>query len=1107
MSGISADDEELLIDLLLEWEDSQKSKHPKTPEEICTGRGDFLEEFKRRIHDLICLNRLIYEDQFFPVNDNQMSDSSTVVAFPEIPGYEIHDVIGRGGMGIVFKATQLRLNRRVALKVVKGGWWASEREIARFKSEADMLARLHNPGVVQIYDLIEHNGIRCLVLEYVHGKSLAELSRQSTFEPRRAASLTRDIASIMAVIHSNGILHRDIKPANILITSDNRVKITDFGLAREPIADGGQTMTGEILGSPHFMAPEQANGKHSSISVRSDIYSIGATLFHLLTSRPPFTGASTMETLEQVIKQEPTPPRLFVPSIPKDLETICLKCLEKDPERRYASAIDLCDDIDRFLKGIPIVARPVSTLEHGLRWCRRNPDKAMLGAISFIATLLLAVAITWYSVRLEGAQREAHEREVSSRKQEFYARWGRIRDRGFRRPNGWLQTNLAEIADASRLAENEECRQLLRTESLNCFCSNDVEKLKTLVTGVDISRFAHHPTKPILAMGSNRSEDQLSVTIRLLDTTSFSELSSITFPVATDVPTTSLDGCRSLVFTPDGDRLFVGSRRGWIHVWDTLTWKVIDSWRADEGWIVGIAIAPDRSTIFTSSEFGSIKKWKLDDHSFLGQTKISGEIFGMILIQDQLIVSANGGVFVNPETMEIRTLADRGSTSTTFVVPTHDEQGVYVGHGDRLRQYDTKSAQLIQELGDSRFVLNSMIRTLNINQVGTFLVSTDHQTTLNVWNCVSNSVVASANVGYEGGKAVQFLPDGIRFVVSSQDRVDLYEIRCHPGCSVPSPKSQRLFDANMSADGHTIVELGGPLADDSIRFIGKTDLTTGTYLKANSMAPQPTGIAISPLTGEVIVPDDANRCLRFFDQASLSVVRDVPCGPDPKWLTFGLDGSSLYFADDDLIAVEVRKPPSGLFLCDLNSGETKKLWSNIESARKRNQTQIISISPGKRWLATSSRDGAVRVHEAKSGSVVSEKFLPYDVTRVCQIDDLTLIVGNDHGAIQLLSVPALEPLEQHSLHSEEITGLVNNQSQTLIISSCRGGTIGFWNLDQNTTKLKLCASIGSMRGAIQRLAVSADGQSVMILIRGESVPRVLRLDLLRKSLQQLGLDW
>ncbi len=324
---------------------------------------------------------------------------------PNLPGYAILDVIGRGGMGVVYKALHLQLDRLVALKMVLSGAHASPEELARFSIESQAVAQLQHPGIVQIYEVGEHVGLPYFSLEFVAGGSLANKIGGKPQPTREAAEMVRELALAMRKAHRRNIIHRDLKPANVLLTSEGRPKITDFGLAKRLDADSQQTHTGAIMGSPSYMAPEQAWGQTRQIGPLTDLYALGAILYEMLVGHPPFKGASVLETIELVRNQEPVPPTRLQPKVPVDLETICLKCLQKDPGKRYAGASELVEDLQRFLEGRPILARPVSVIEQLARWCRRNPKVAALATavISLLITVASVSSFAYFSVkRLNG---------------------------------------------------------------------------------------------------------------------------------------------------------------------------------------------------------------------------------------------------------------------------------------------------------------------------------------------------------------------------------------------------------------------------------------------------------------------------------------------------------------------------------------------------------------------------------------------------------------------------------------------------------------------------------------------------------------------------------
>jgi serine/threonine protein kinase/tetratricopeptide (TPR) repeat protein len=377
---------------------------------------------------------------------SETSESAAPRPPVEIPGYLILGRLGGGGMGVVYKARHLRLGRLVALKMIRSGELASAAELARFRTEAQAAARLQHPNVVQIFEVGEVHGQPFFCMEYVEGKSLAELVNGTPWPCVPAARLVETLARAIDAAHRQAIIHRDLKPGNILLagvrdlesgirsqesggsgekpvggflTPDSRLltpKITDFGLAKMLAGDQGQTETGAFLGSPSYAAPEQAGAHKNAIGPHTDLYALGAVLYELLTGRPPFKGATLLETIRQVLDQEPVPPRLLNQSVPPDLEAICLKCLEKGPARRYASAADLAEDLGRWQHHEPTRARPPGALGRAGRWCRRHPALTTVAAV--IALGVLGMSWQWREAVAAGELAE-ERREAAVKAEEL----------------------------------------------------------------------------------------------------------------------------------------------------------------------------------------------------------------------------------------------------------------------------------------------------------------------------------------------------------------------------------------------------------------------------------------------------------------------------------------------------------------------------------------------------------------------------------------------------------------------------------------------------------------------------------------------------------------
>jgi eukaryotic-like serine/threonine-protein kinase len=370
---------------------------------------------------------------------------------PQIPGYEIESVLGRGGMGVVYKGRHLRLNRPLAIKMLLAGACATTTERERFLREAEAAARLQHPNIVPVYDVGDQGGRLYFTMEIVDGGTLADQLAGAPQPHRKAAEWLATLSDAVRAAHECGIVHRDLKPSNVLLSADGTLKINDFGLARQMEQSAGLSLTGGPMGTPGYMSPEQARGEASARGPTVDIYALGAILYELLTGRPPFRAESSSATLQQVISREPVPPSRLNASVPRDLETICLKCLQKEPDRRYASAADLRDDVQRFLRGEPIVARPVGLAERLFRWTRRNPAGA---ALLLTAAGLLSVATIFALREVAFASERRMERTAWQERLQFVldlGKEGRFREaRGIlgRIPDGGSENLRGEIEAA-----------------------------------------------------------------------------------------------------------------------------------------------------------------------------------------------------------------------------------------------------------------------------------------------------------------------------------------------------------------------------------------------------------------------------------------------------------------------------------------------------------------------------------------------------------------------------------------------------------------------------------------------------------------------------------
>jgi WD40 repeat protein len=469
-----------------------------------------------------------------------------------VRGYEILGVLGKGGMGVVYKARQEGLNRLVALKMILSGGYAGADERARFQGEATAVARIKHPNVVQVFEVGEHDGHPFISLEFVEGGSLADALRRAPLAPRQAASLVRLLAQGVHAAHQAGVIHRDLKPANVLLAADGTPKVTDFGLAKALDVERGQTRTGAILGTPSYMAPEQAQAEAGTVGPLADVYSLGAVLYETLVGAPPFRGPTSLDTLMQAALQEPVPPRHLQPQVPAELDNICLKCLEKDPGRRYASAQELADDLGRFLGGEPTLARPVGAWGRAVKWAKRRPAVAAL-SLGLGLTLVVGLALVSVLYVQADAQRAAAEQGRREAKE--------AEERASQLAGERETARTQAVADRRHA---EEQTSLARRESATLF----LDRGRNLCEQGDIGGGLLSYAKA-LELAPDGAAD-LEHAARMALAGWMPQLPRLRACLRHDSPVVQA------LLTPDGSAVLTGSQDGLVRRWDAKTGKELD---------------------------------------------------------------------------------------------------------------------------------------------------------------------------------------------------------------------------------------------------------------------------------------------------------------------------------------------------------------------------------------------------------------------------------------------------------------------------------------------------------------------------------------------------
>jgi WD40 repeat protein len=560
-----------------------------------------------------------------------------VLAVPEVvPGYEILGELGRGGMGVVYKARQVALNRVVALKMILSASFADAEDLLRFRLEGETAARLAHPNIVQAYEVGSHEGRPFLALEFVSGGTLARRLQRGRPPVRESAALVEVLARAVQAAHNHGIIHRDLKPANVLLAACGLAaewipKIADFGLAKHLQASSGLTETGRVLGTPAYMAPEQAAGHSHRVCPATDVYALGAILYELLGGHPPFGGGSSAEVLMQVIARDPAPLRQVHADVPRDLETVCLKCLEKEPARRYGSALELADELRRFLEGLPILARPVGPAERLWKWCRRHPVVAALTgclvlvtAIGFAGvTAALLYALQGWGLAAEEKLRVEEEREVA-RSEHLLARQAQEKEAAERQradcarrqaETNLALSNLAQAgqmwrlnklsASAARLALIEPDKRGWEWRYLDGLHRGELRLLSRPGQFV-VRAVAFSPDGKLLATGGGNpytGAHTANAEITLWE--------AGTGRLVGVLPDShSLAG--RVAFSPDGEHLAAGGRDAVVRVWAVRGRKLLRKLRLPEhtGALDDVAWGPDGKRLAAIGQRGQVAIWE-----------------------------------------------------------------------------------------------------------------------------------------------------------------------------------------------------------------------------------------------------------------------------------------------------------------------------------------------------------------------------------------------------------------------------------------------------------------------------------------------------------------
>jgi WD40 repeat protein/predicted Ser/Thr protein kinase len=990
----------------------------------------------------------------------------------DLPGYQVLGELGRGGMGVVYQAWQTRLNRLVALKVLRAGVNADAPERERFRTEAEVAARLQHPHIIQIHEVGEHAGQPFVALEYVDGGNLAQKMAGAPVSARQAAALLEVLARAVQYAHQRGVVHRDLTPNNVLLTAEGQPKIADFGLAKLVIGGAGQTQSGAVLGTPSYMAPEQASGKSKNVGPATDVYALGALLYEALTGRPPFKADTPLDTLLLVASEEPVPPRRLQPRTPHDLETICLKCLAKEPRKRYASAEQLAEDLRRFQVGEPILARPVGAWERGVKWVRRRPALAALLGVSGVAVLALIAALgaLWQNAEARAtaiaqlgtaekllAQRQGQlmrldedvkeqqrllaekrveitrlEQEGAQERANVQAAQGVTRRAVYIRDMQFAQAALDKDQPARLLRVLESHLARAGQEDVRGFewhylwrlCHRDHFTLHGHTGNVLHVRFA--PDGKSLCSVADTGQ------LKLWDRASGQELAA---------PQVAAALIHAADFSPDGKFLATGGADGTVTLWDRATGRATASFAAHAAPINTLVFTPDGTALATGSADTTAKLWDV----------ATG--------RERMVFRGHQGTVTNVAfTPDSRLMATTSADATgkLWVTATGEER--YPFHG-------TAGAWV------QRVAFSPDGRTLATAECHPFLKL--RIGAVRLWDPATAREVARLDVPGGGAFGVTFTPDGRGLAVGANSgTVRLWDLASRRVRDTLLGHRDRVHAVTFSPDGLTLASTGN---DSTVKLWETTARPAPFTLQAHSgfsavtLTPDGKALFTTGNDGMVKAWDPATGTLRstFPAHASDNTVPPLAC--DGKMLAAAGPNGTIKLWDAALgkLLGSLQGPaaqvnalaiaPDGRTLASAAAGGTVTLWdlgTHKTRATLRNGLEImwaVTFSPDGKWLAASGHnpgDVRVTVWDLASGRSLKEfKTAHFAVLSLAFSPDGKLLASAHYGgAVKVWDTATWDEVAHLTGHTDHILAVAFTPDGKTLASSSEDHTVKLWDV-------------------------------------------------------------
>jgi WD40 repeat protein len=1050
---------------------------------------------------------------------------------PEVPGYEIVAELGRGGMGVVYKARHTGLNRTVALKMIGVGTAANPDLLDRFRSEAEVIARLQQPNIIQVYDIGTSPGGPYFAMEYAEGGSLADRWAGAPQATRFAAQTVAALAVAVEAAHEQGIIHRDIKPANILLAyvsgsqtagkggkrspgGDGRrhdrelvPKISDFGLARRIGETRGRTVTGQVMGTPGYMAPEQARGAAEDVGPAADVYALGVLLYEALTGGPPYRGVSGLESVHLMLSAEPMPPSRLRPGLPRDLDTICLHCLQKEPHKRYPSAGELADDLERFLAGEPIKARPTPAWERTWKWSRRHPATAALAV-----ALALTVAVGFVLVLGQWRRAEAErDRTDKARREavEFAASEAQAKHR-------------AEVLSADLLLERgvSLCEAgdygpglLWLARALEAAPANDtrLKRSARLLMGgwgrqLRLPRAAFPHDNEMEAAVLSRDGRHVAAAG-----------GNLVYVWETDtgkrcgVPLVHPAAINAVVFSPDGTTLLTASRDGTARLWDAATGQPRGEPLRHAARVDVAQFSPDGSVAMSAGEDGTARLWDAATGRPIGEPLVHGRpVLAAAFSPDGKLLATAGedGLVV---LWDVGNRSRRGEplrhgAAVGALAFSPDGRTLATGGDDKqARLWDAATGRLLHRLADH----TARIRALAFSPDGQTLATGGDDHTAIMWD-LNLGTPRTRLPHHDRVSQVVFSPGGKALATGCGDyTARLWTADTGRPLGGPLPHQGDLCAVVFGPGGGTLMTAG----DDGMVRLWSTEppaVPDGELVQEANVV----GLAVSP-DGRSLLTTDEHGVTRLWDVATgkdrvvaadtLATV--VAFSPDGKtFLTAGTDPAVRFWdaasgapAGPPLVhranVISAAFSPDGrLVVTGTDDGDNSvRVWDRARGELLHTLTGhtrrvgSVAFGDGGRLVVSGSWDKTARLWDVTCGKPVGEALRHQDLVKAVAFsrDGKAVLTGGDDFTARLWGVPAGKLLGPPLRHTEKVESVAFSPDGTVLLTVGTGGRARLW--DAGTGK-PLGPAL-PQRGGLAAAAFSPDGRTFRTGGRGGVVER------------------